>query len=419
MGKRALTRLTGTLIAILTVATSGAATSQTAPTQGAQVQVLNSQVQLGDVFSQQQLHVTTSPDIATAATSSVGNSFTATGENQNLQATSTQTLGAKSAALTSLVANQGADTLVGATTSAVGNTATFGTCCGLVSGSARQIVTSAGQTTADSYVGTGGGPTGQVSVDSSAVANTQGWEVVNGTTQLSATQSNQGLVRAYVNATICCVSGPSGYAATAVGNNVTVDATKSSVNAQATQDQATAPVQATVLVNQTTTGDFISAATATANNINIAADTGTTSLTSTQTNSSAVSADNEVQLQAWSGTATVSSYGVGNSAIASNAGPQTNMTVSQTNNGDVSATASFTGGDATSGGVNLVSTAVGNAASGYACPSCQGGVGANNTQVNNGGVRATSTATVNGAATVNTQASAVGNTATYQVKSGH
>jgi hypothetical protein len=414
MGKRALTRLTGTLTAILTVAISGAATSQTA-----QVQVLNSQVQLGDVFSQQQLHVTTPPDTATAATSAVGDSFTATGENQNLQATSIQTLGAKSAALTSLVADRGAGTLVGATTSAVGNTATFGTCCGLVSGSATQTVTSAGQTTADSYVGTGGGPTGQVSVDSSAVANTQGWEVVNGTTQPSAIQSNQGLVRAYVNATICCVSGPSGYAATAVGNNVTVDATNSSVNAQATQDQATAPVQATVLVNQTTAGDFISAATATANNINIAADTGTTSLASTQTNGSAVSADNEVQLQTWSGTATVSSYSVGDSAIASNSGPQTNMTVSQTNNGDVSATASFTGGDMTSGGVNLVSTAVGNAASGYACPSCKGGVGANNTQVNNGGVHASSAATFTGATSVNAQASAVGNTATYQVKSGH
>ena len=105
--------------------------------------MLNSQVQLGDVFSQQQLHVTTPPDTATAATSSVGNSFTATAENQNLQATSTQTLGAKSAALTSLVADHGADTLVGATTSAVGNTTTLGTCCGVVSGSARQTVTNA------------------------------------------------------------------------------------------------------------------------------------------------------------------------------------------------------------------------------------------------------------------------------------
>lgn len=412
MGKRALTRLIGTLTAILTVAASGAATSQTAP-----VEVLNSQVQLGDLFAEQHLHVITAPDSATAATAATGDSLTATGENQNLHVTSTQSLRATSAALTSIAADQGAGALLSATTAAVGNTATLGTCCGLVSGTATQTVTNAGQTTADTYVGTSAGPTGQVSADSSAVANTQGWEVVNGTTQPVAIQTNQGLVHAYVNATICCVSGGSGYSATAVGDNVTVDATNASVDAQVNQTQSDGPVQATILVNQTSASDLTAAATASANNINIAADSGTTSLASSQSNASSVSANSSVQLESWSGAATVSAYGVGNSALAANAGPQTNMTTSQTNSGDVTASASFTGGDG--GAAGVAATAVGNAASGYACPSCQGGVGANNTQVNSGPVHAATTATVTGGASVNGQASAIGNSATFQVKSGH
>ena len=85
MARRAKILLVGTLVAILPC---GATTSQTLPSV-----VLNNQVQLGDVFSQQTLNVVEVSDQTTADTTATGNAFEATvsgdvdmRSNQTLQA---------------------------------------------------------------------------------------------------------------------------------------------------------------------------------------------------------------------------------------------------------------------------------------------------------------------------------------------
>ena len=109
-------------------------------------------------------------------------------------------------------------------------------------------------------------------------------------------------------------------------------------------------------------------------------------------------------------------YGVGNSVAVSSASPLTEISVDQTNQGTVSAKSSLlTGG--TGGDAYVNATAVGNAAQGYACATCDGGVGINNTQLNGGAVKATAVYKGTYGGAVTGAASAVGNTATYTVRS--
>jgi hypothetical protein len=111
-------------------------------------------------------------------------------------------------------------------------------------------------------------------------------------------------------------------------------------------------------------------------------------------------------------------YGVGNSVILSNNGPSARLWSEQTSAGDVTSSATFTGG--TGANVFASSTAMGNAVSGYACAECGGSIDASNTQTSSGRVRANSTVTITGRArSVAGQATAVGNSATYEVSSGN
>ena len=121
----------------------------------------------------------------------------------------------------------------------------------------------------------------------------------------------------------------------------------------------------------------------------------------------------ELTVGAWSGEATASSYSVANSAIISNSGPSTTANGVQTNTGEVSAVTNFTGGSG--GDATLLSTAVGNAYSGYACADCNGSVVGTVRQTNAGGVSAITGTTTSSQGYISGSASAVGNTATFQV----
>src|SRR5689334_10324842 len=126
MRKPAKIRTVGTTSAILTLAAlCGAATSALSTAAWAQdpSEVVNNQVQAGDVFSQGTLNVVTVEEGVTQSTSATGNSVQAYGDRTDMAVTSNQTLVGSVIAQTvvNVDANLGADSAI--STTALGNTA--------------------------------------------------------------------------------------------------------------------------------------------------------------------------------------------------------------------------------------------------------------------------------------------------------
>ena len=370
-------------------------------------------MQLGDVFAQQTLNVDEAPNGTSATTTAVGNSATAVGSGVAVNYQGSQELNAEVHAKGNLSVSGDSGTGLYVTSSATGNTATTGTCCAATTGNSTQTIDAYHGVTAESYAYAGNGAD-TVSVDSTALGNTTGYEAVNGAVNTSTTQTHYGTTDAETGANIGSANEAS-YTATAVGNNVTTDASNSSVNQSVSQTADGYATLANVSATQGSSIDTTAAATATANNINVVSDGYSAVLSSDQLSTKDVSANASLTLDNWSGSATSSAYGVANSAIVSNSGSYTGVTAEQTNQGAVTVTANLNGG---AGGDALGSaTGVGNAVSGYACVTCNGTVSATTTQTNSGGVSTTTTVTghtVNSAAGIST---AIGNTASFVVKS--
>ncbi len=400
---------------IIAIATFPAvATSQTLASPPTAGQELNSQIQLGDVISGQTLHVASAPEGVSAQASSVGNAVAASGPGANLQFTSSQAMQGNTAALVSAVADNGATPSMTVTASATANTGNAATNGAIVSGTVNQTVASGMQVTADAYPGTGGGPSTGVSTSANAIGNTQGWAAISGAITSSTTQTEGGLVHAYDQATICCTTDASTYNATAVANNVTADTTSSTAYLAVSQTRDPGVVEAGVVAHQSSGADMTAASVATANNINAAGSGDWITLQSTQSNAGDVNATAALSTASWSGVASSSAYAMANSALVSNSGVSAELGADQTSSGNVAAQASF---GATGQGVGAASaTAVGNAASVYACSACGVGVGATVRQTNSGGVSASSSVTGAGGRATGS-ANAVGNNLTIQVKS--
>lgn len=375
------------------------------------------QVQLGDVKASQQLTVVAAPGVSESATT-VGNSAIGTADHAAVDYRATQELNGDSIANANVSVHDTAGDGLYVTSSATGNTGTAGTCCAALTGSATQTIDAGHTVTAETDIYTGGPhSTGTISADAAAIGNTQGWETNGGSVNASSTQAHFGETYSALGANVAAVDGTASYSSTAVANNVTSDATDAPVSLMVSQTVDGLRTRGGIDVVQQSGSDVVVAATASANNINVTSDGYAASLTSSQVNASPVQAEVvNVNLGSWSGTAVVSGYGVANSAIVSNAGPQTTANGTQDNTGAVDATVNFTGGSGGYGGDSTVmATAVGNAYSAYACADCNGSVVANLRQTSSGGVSATSTTTVTSSGYVSGAASAVGNTATFQV----
>ncbi|HEY4587525.1 MAG TPA: holdfast anchor protein HfaD, partial [Brevundimonas sp.] len=105
---------------------------------------------------------------------------------------------------------------------------------------------------------------------------------------------------------------------------------------------------------------------------------------------------------------------VGNEVHAGNNDIYVSIDNTQMNTGGVTASAGFTGQNGYDAYVGA--NAAGNAVTGFACSTCGGDLNVRNSQTNAGDVRATATATVNGwGRNVVAGANAVGNTATFYV----
>jgi hypothetical protein len=232
-------------------------------------------------------------------------------------------------------------------------------------------------------------------------------------------QSNTGPTSAQVNASTNA-AGTSTYAATAVGNDVEASTTNSPVTLSVTQSQTGAATTGQVAVSQNASGDYAAAATATGNNANIVADSYATLVNSAQDNEGAVNASATSTVGQWSGTAANAAYGVGNSVLVANAGSYTGVNNDQNNTGAITISSSFSSapGGGAGGDVTVSASGVGNAATAYACGSCNGTLSIKNKQVNSGAVRSTASTNTYGVTSVTGSSTAIGNTATFQVEGG-
>ena len=414
MRAAAKTRPAGATVAILTCAALAAATSaasQDAPAPAGR-DVINGQVQLGDVFAGQTLQVQ-SAEQTTAQATAVGDIVSAIGQGADLSFTNRQDQSGAVVAVAATEVKGSSGAFAGVTSSASANAATAGACCGVLSGTSVQSADGRDVNAVASL--TVGGVTDQVSNDAATVGNTQGWLSTNGAVTSLTQQTFTGNAVADAKTTATEVSGLAGSSATVVANDVTVQATNSAVDVSSEQTTGPGTVRA-ILTSQQNGGDTIAGqATATADNVTVQNDGGTTRSLHNQTNGADVTADAAYGLGVWN-TAMVGAYGVGGSIATTTAGPTTELGYEQINTGAVTASASLLAGGG-GGEAYVTATAVGNAVQGSACSTCNGGVGFYGQQSNSGAVRAS--AVYKGPATgaVTAAASAVGNTATYVVRS--
>lgn len=413
---------------------AGTATSQTVPNLAD-----NDQVQAGNIFAGQTLNVETASSDVTAVTTSTGNAVTGSVVTGDLQINSAQsTAGTGNAtypnqvgAQTTININTAAGDVLTSTTAATGNTLDAGISSGgTLSGAVVQSASGAPINAQSDIAGADATAT-NAAQSTQAIGNSAGFGATNSSinatvsqTNSAATNSNAQTVYGYVgNGGDASVDSVASFSSAAVGNNVTSTGVGNSTQTlNVTQAQSGGNIQASQFSNLANSQDSSTNATATANNFNATNEQGAFNVTTSQTNDSYVHAQG-VETSYEFGGASVSSYGVGNSTFAGNSGNSISLNNTQVNGiGGVQSEASFTG---TAGyDAFVASTAMGNAATGFSCASCGGGMTIHNTQTNNGDVAASAFTAINSdpvggvagtARSVRGTATAVGNSGTFYV----
>ncbi|MDP3175180.1 MAG: holdfast anchor protein HfaD [Phenylobacterium sp.] len=397
--------LAGTLAAILPFA---AASSLAAPSD-----VLNDQIQLGDVFSQQTLDVVEVSETTSGTTTATGNSFDGTVDQGDLAVTSTQSLQANVGATTELNVASSSGAVTALTTAATGNTGDAGVFAGGLTGSFVQT-TGATNVSANSHIEAPGGQAGDVASSVQAIGNSQGFGVTSGASYVSVDQTNQAQVTSDGGGVYNYIGGQATFSAASAANNLTAaSAGGSSQQITATQANDAAITQASQFTSFGNAYLTTTSATATGNNISAGNEGSTLALTTDQRNSAYVRAETVSNAYEF-GAGSAVSYGVGNSAFAGNAGTETLIDNTQLNDGGgIDVAADYTGYQGYD--AQASATAIGNAATGYACAECDGYVSVANRQTNNAEVGAQSSTSVTSARTVTGVANAIGNTASYYV----
>lgn len=390
---------------------SGVATSQeTTPSP-----VLNSQINLGEIFSEQTLNVQTVTEGVTASTLAHANGVSVGVTNADGAVTSDQTNSGTVYGHT--VVNVGADAGAASAvrTTAVGNSAAFGASNGTISGFSVQ--TNTAEVTARGQVEAHEASAADLTVSTLAMGNTHGVTLDNSAAGARISQSNQANVLADGGAIVGYVSGTSAVTATTTGNNINVAGGNQSAARLITDQANTADV--TQASKFTAYGNsYLTATTATATGNNLSADNEGPLLdvTSNQWNTSYVRGQAEATSYQF-GAAQTGAYAVGNSSQVNNVGTEVVLDNLQTNTGGgVEAVARFEGAE----GYDAVTTAtaMGNAVSGYACSRCNARMSVTNNQTNSADIGASSSTTITSSGRQVTGVStAIGNNAGFTVGS--
>ena len=376
-------------------------------------EIINQQIQLGDVFSDMNVVVPGSTDgDATSISMAYGNTVSGYNGNGGANVQSDQTFDANAEANAALSGGDIGGTAA-ANAIAYGNSAVWETHNGSLTGDQLNQVTADGSNiTARTSIDVG--TTNAISSAATATANTTAVYVYDGDNTVTSRQFSGANVLAENSTDACCDNESSTTTATAVSNSYHSWSTTSTVNADVEQSATGTAVTARVSVNQTDGNDVVGAANASANSITVDNEWGYARLEGSQDNQSDVAAESTVTLTDWSGMAASSANGVGNSALLTNIGSDAALDFSQTNSGDVYTTAEFDGDTTYNGTVTTNSTSIGNAFTGFVCTTCGDGVmGGTIYQSNSGDVRSVGQGYAGASGGYAGAASAIGNSATF------
>ena len=405
-------RLAGTIAA--TALCAAAATEAAAQTPPDDSLVLNQQLQLGDVFSHQTLNVVDAQEQVTVSTSAQGNSASGAVENGSITVQSDQDMRGDAVASTEMT--MGGDTwgVVNATTQAQGNYLAVSAYDADLTVDATQSNTG-GLVSATSRLGDDDARLlGGAYINASAISNTTALYGEGSFVEGSIDQSSSATVRAYNRIETQYIPAGAVIDAQAVVNAV-----------QSTSGQTSGQNLAIV---QTSTGDFVEAessansgnawdlagrARASANQAVLYNEGGSVVASARQDNTAFVRAAATTTAYDY-GRAEAHARGAANELSVGNNDIYVEIDNSQFNSGGVDVTATFSG---TNGyDVYVGADAVGNRVTGYSCSDCGGYLEASNSQSNGGDVSATANTAVAGSTrSVITGANAVGNSASFYV----
>lgn len=386
--------------------------AQTPPPGGSIV--LNEQLQLGDVFSQQTLNVVDAQEQVTVSTSAQGNSASGAVENGSITVQSDQDMRGDAVATTDMT--MGGDTygVVNATTQAQGNylavsaydadltiDATQSNTGGLVSATSRL-----GDDDARLLDG--------ADINASAISNTVAMYGEGSVVEGSIDQSSSATVRAYDRIETQYIPAEASVSSQAIVNAVQVNSGQTSGQDLSIVQSSTGDfVEAESSANAGNAWDLAGRARASANQAVLYNEGGSVVVESSQDNTAFVRAAATTTAYDY-GRAEAFARGAANELSVGNNDIYVEIDNSQFNSGGVDVTATFSG---TNGyDVYVGAEAVGNSVTGYACSECEGYLEARNSQTNGGDVSATANTTVAGSTrAVITGANAVGNSASFYV----
>ena len=406
MARRAPILLVGTLAAILPY---GAATSQTLPSS-----LVNTQVQLGDVFSGQQLNVVEIGEVTSGQTTATANAFSAGADGADLDMRTNQTAAGAVLADTRLdvAVHSGANTDLDTVATGNGGDAT-------VSGGTLTSVfnqtTGPTSVTAHSPVAAPEAGVGDLAATVTARGNRQAIGLTTAAVGGLVHQNNAATVTSDGGGIYGEVTGTARFAATTEANSLTSSGDGGSAQRYIINQHNTADLtQAAQFTAFGSAAAAYTSASATGNLTNTYNEGGLLDVTNTQTNQAYVRAQGDSSAYLF-GVASADATAIGNNLLAGEIGDEIVLDNVQLNaGGGVEAVSSFEGASGYDG--SSTATAMGNSAVGYACSECNGRMSVSNDQANEADVGAGAQTTVASyGRSASGTATAVGNSGTYYV----
>lgn len=397
---------------------AAAATEAAAQTPPGSI-VLNTQLQLGDVITGVTLEVADVEEQVTVTNAAQGNTLSGSVENDSLTLDSTQTTRGDARATTTLTLGGDTEGVVNATTQARGNYLAAGAYGADVTLDATQEADEVEITAATTVTGDDARLLGGAYVQSAAIANTVAVGGEGATVQGSVDQTSAATVRASNFLGSQYIPAQADFSSQAIANAVAVNSDlASNQNLSVRQRSRGDIVEAATSANSGNAWDLAGRANASANQAVFANQGGALITATDQANASRVRAAAVVTSYDF-GAATAQARGVGNEVSAGNNDVYLEVDNLQLNNGQIDASAEFSGGNGYDAYVGA--DAAGNSITGYACSECEGVIDARNSQTNTANISATATAATQGSTrAVLAGANAVGNAATFYVsRPGH
>ena len=282
---------------------------------------------------------------------------------------------------------------------------------GVIDANVRQVVDDGSKVTAKTKVRAELSSSGDTDATSSAIGNSHSYAVGSGAYSRSETlQRQHGSVKASTDASLFHVKGTANLGASAASNDVshTGDGASGKVGAH---QHATGQTIASVVGNVKSGYLVNTDAQASGNTVSLLSRSRDAGIDARQKQEGYVRAETYLYVQDF-GAASALANGVGNSIWADNAGEDLDIDADQENDGQVDVEAAFFGGNGYD--AEVLATGYGNNVYGSVCSDCEGGLTANNRQINTGGVNVTARTDIGGSArNVRSTAHAVGNNAAF------